>query len=267
MMRLVAHISDLHFGALREETIEPLLSCLEKLAPDVVAVTGDLTQRARSGQFEQAAAFLERLPSKRCLVVPGNHDIPALYRPLRRLLALRRHFDRYITSEAFPTIADEEIILVGLNTARRLSIKNGRINTSQLQIVTERLKRVSPRALRVLACHHPFVVPEGVSTRERAGRSDMAMAALIEDEVDLLLTGHRHMPWVSPLGTHLPTVHAGTATSTRIRGAENSFNAILFDADRVAVHRYVWQPDVQRFVLTKDATVEFARASSGRLRT
>lgn len=199
--------------------------------------------------------------------VPGNHDIPALYRPLRRLLALRRHFDRYIASEAFPAIAGEEIVLVGLNTARSLSIKNGRINTSQLQEVTERFKRVSPRALRLLACHHPFVVPEDVSTRERARRADMAIAALVEDEVDLLLTGHRHMPWVSPLGTHLPTVHAGTATSTRIRGAENSFNAILVGAHRVTVHRYVWQPDVQRFALRKDATVEFARAPSGRLRT
>jgi len=267
MMRLVAHISDLHFGALRKETIEPLLACLEKLAPDAVAVTGDLTQRARSGQFEQAAAFLERLPSERRLVVPGNHDIPALYRPFRRLLALRRRFDRYITSEAFPTIADDEIIVVGLNTARSLSIKNGRINTAQLQEATKRFQRVSPRALRLLACHHPFVVPEDVSSKERARRADMAVAALVEDEVDLLLTGHRHLPWVSPLGTRLPTVHAGTATSRRIRGAENSFNTILVDADRVIVRRYVWQPGVQRFALRKDATVEFARTAGGRLRT
>jgi len=263
-MRRLVHISDLHFGALRPETVEPVLRIIEELGPDVVVVSGDLTQRATRAQFERARAFLDRVACRRQIVVPGNHDIP-LWNLWRRFTAPRGRFDRYITDDLYPTTFDEEVGVVGLNTARATAIANGRINVRQLEEVARRFRRAPAGALRVLTCHHPFVLPEGISARKRAGRSDMALAALVEHEVDLLLTGHRHVPWVSRLGTPLTTVHAGTTTSHRTRGgAANSFNDILVESARVTVRRFGWSADAGRFEVEPEATHEFGRDRKGR---
>ena len=74
-MRTLVHLSDLHFGRVDEALLEPLIESVRAAKPDVVVVSGDLTQRARTGQFRDAAAFLARLPSPQ-IVVPGNHDVP-----------------------------------------------------------------------------------------------------------------------------------------------------------------------------------------------
>jgi 3',5'-cyclic AMP phosphodiesterase CpdA len=263
-MRRLTHLSDLHFGALRPETLQPLVELISELQPYAVVVSGDLTQRATPSQFESARRFLERIPCSRCVVVPGNHDVP-LWNPWQRFLRPRARFDEYITDDAYPTLVDEELAIVGVNTARGLTAKNGRINARQLSEVVRRFRAAPPRSLRVLTCHHPFVVPEGISAKERAGRSDMALARLVQDEVDLLLTGHRHIPWVSPLGTRLPTVHAGTSTSNRIRGVENSFNDIVVDEDKVTVRRFLWRPAQERFAIEFDATHEYLRDQAGRV--
>lgn len=263
-MRRLIHLSDLHFGALRSETLEPLCALVRELNPSMLVVSGDLTQRATRGQFEEARAFLAQLACPRQVVVPGNHDVP-LWNPWQRFLAPRDRFDAYITGEAFPTQSDDEIMVIGINTARSLTRKNGRVNATQLSEVARRFRSAPARALRVLTCHHPFVVPEGISARERAGRSDLALAALVEHEVDLLLTGHRHIPWVSPLGTDVPTIHAGTTTSSRTRGVENSFNDIIVEDDQVIVRRFCWRPECSRFELASDETRVFSRDMTGRV--
>jgi 3',5'-cyclic AMP phosphodiesterase CpdA len=263
-MRRLIHLSDLHFGALRSETLEPLLALVLELSPSMVAVSGDITQRATRSQFEHARAFLARLACTRQVVVPGNHDVP-LWNPWQRFFAARDRFDAYITNDAFPTQSDEELMVIGINTARSFTRKNGRVNAAQLTEVARRFRSAPTRALRVLTCHHPFVVPEGISAKERAGRSDLALAALVEHEVDLLLTGHRHIPWVSPLGTDVPTIHAGTTTSSRTRGVENSFNDIIVEHDKVTIRRFCWRPDCMRFELAPDETREFSRDATGRV--
>ena len=263
-MRRLIHLSDLHFGALRSETLEPLLGLVAELKPSIVVVSGDLTQRATRSQFESARAFLARIACGRQVVVPGNHDVP-LWNPWLRFFAPRDRFDEYIDSDAFPTESDDELMVIGINTARSLTRKNGRVNANQLAEVARRFRSAPAGVLRVLTCHHPFVVPEGISAKERAGRSDLALAALVDHEVDLLLTGHRHIPWVSPLGTDVPTVHAGTSTSSRTRGVENSFNDILVKHDQVTVRRFCWCPARLRFELAPGETREFSRDKAGRV--
>src|SRR5690349_15404657 len=106
-MRTVAHLSDLHFGAALPEVVDGLHHAMSALRPDVIAVSGDLTQRARRGQFRRARRFLQALEPP-TVVVPGNHDVP-LYNLFARFRNPLRGFRRHITAERYPAFSDREI--------------------------------------------------------------------------------------------------------------------------------------------------------------
>jgi predicted MPP superfamily phosphohydrolase len=97
------HLSDLHFGKMDDALLNPLVESVDALLPDVVVVSGDLTQRARTVQFLQARAFLARLPLPQG-VVPGNHDVP-LHNIVQRLLRPLEKFQRHIESNLSPRMA------------------------------------------------------------------------------------------------------------------------------------------------------------------
>src|SRR3569832_2307049 len=128
-MRTIVHLSDLHFGHIKPSLIDPLIGIVREVEPDLVAVSGDLTQRARSHQFQQARSFLDALPKPQ-IVVPGNHDVP-LHNIFARFLKPLTNYKRYITSDLQPTYEDEEVAIVGVNTARSSVFKGGLINTTQ----------------------------------------------------------------------------------------------------------------------------------------
>src|SRR6266540_2867345 len=121
VMRSIVHLSDIHFGRINEEVIAPLIETVKKINPDLVAVSGDLTQRARSHQFREARAFLESLPTPQ-IVVPGNHDVP-LHNVFARFMQPLRKYRRYITDDLRPFYYDDEIAVLGVNTARSLTMK------------------------------------------------------------------------------------------------------------------------------------------------
>src|SRR6188474_1283976 len=130
-MRTIVHLSDLHFGRLDERIIPPLLDQIDRLAPDLVAISGDLTQRARRRQFEHARAFLNRMPYPR-LVVPGNHDVP-LFNLAARLLDPFGGYRRHISPDLEPAHIDREMAVVGLNSARALTTGGrGRLNMARV---------------------------------------------------------------------------------------------------------------------------------------
>src|SRR4030095_274047 len=129
-MRTIVHLSDLHFGRIDPAVVAPLIETIRQIKPDLVAVSGDLTQRARSHQFEEARAFLDELPKPQ-IVVPGNHDVP-LHNVFARFLEPLTKYRRYITDDLQPVYEDEEVAIVGVNTARSLVFKGGRINESQV---------------------------------------------------------------------------------------------------------------------------------------
>src|SRR2546423_11611694 len=120
-MRKLIHLSDLHFGRVDPVLIDPLIRVIREVAPDVVAVSGDLTQRARSYQFQQARFFLDALPKPQ-IIVPGNHDIP-LHNVFARFLEPLTKYKRYIAEDLNPIYEDEEVAIVGVNTARSLVLK------------------------------------------------------------------------------------------------------------------------------------------------
>lgn len=262
-MTRIAHLSDLHFGKIRSETLKPLREALRRLAPDLVVVSGDLTQRATKDEFIDARDFLNGLVDAPQLIVPGNHDIP-LYNLWRRFVQPRKRFDHHITAERYPSWSRHGVMVVGIDTARSWAISNGRINRAQLRALHDRFATAPESHLRIVVAHHPFVLPDELPTTDRVGRADMALSSLMESAVDLILTGHRHIPWVSPLSTSVPTVHAGTTTSTRTRGVGNSFNEIVVTRPAVTITSHEFSGAA---FLPAERSSIYRRDEAGRLRT
>lgn len=266
-MARIVHLSDLHFGAVARETVEPLLRLISVLEPDVIVISGDLTQRARKRQFELARDFVTSLPEATPVIaVPGNHDIP-LWDILRRLVAPLRRFDRYVTADPYPAFFDDEVAIVGVNTARSLTIKNGRINREQLARIEDVLKDSPAGALRIVVAHHPFVIPEDEPLADRVGRTELALPVFLEVGVDLLLTGHRHHTWTSAPHPGLLAVHAGTATSRRVRREENAFNLIEIRVHTISIQRFVWQPEEETFAAPRCDRIRSFERRGGRVIT
>jgi 3',5'-cyclic AMP phosphodiesterase CpdA len=247
-MRTVVHLSDLHFGRVDHNLLEPLSRSVATIKPDLVAVSGDLTQRARSHQFREARAFLDSLPQPQ-IIVPGNHDVP-LHNVFSRFLQPLEKYRRYITDDLQPCFADEEVAVIGVNTARSLTIKGGRINELQIARLREKLCSFSAQVVKVVVTHHPFDLPEGHHERDLVGRARLAMTGLAECGADLFLAGHLHLSHTGHTahrykirGHSALVVQAGTASSTRGRGEANSFNAVRIEHSRIVVERFAWQAE------------------------
>jgi 3',5'-cyclic AMP phosphodiesterase CpdA len=269
-MRTLVHLSDLHFGRVDPVLLEPLIATVAAAQPDVLAVSGDLTQRARSSQFEEARAFLDRLPPPQ-IVVPGNHDVP-LYDVARRFAAPLRRFRRYITDDPAPMFRDDEIAVIGLNTARSLTFKGGRLNEDQVRLVQRSFAGLGADVMRVVVTHHPFNLPGSGDEKDLVGRAPMAMQAFSECGVDLLLSGHLHHTHAEDTsaryeiaGYSALVVQAGTATSTRGRGETNAFNIIRLAPARIEVDVMSWRPDIAEFV--RASTDVFTRNASAWMRS
>lgn len=256
-MRTLVHLSDLHFGRVDYSIIEPLVQTITELKPDLLVVSGDLTQRARSHQFQEARAFLDRLPGPQ-IIVPGNHDVP-MHNVFARFLQPLDKYKRYITDDLQPFYADEEVAVLGINTARSLTIKDGRINEEQIAGIRERLCALDDHVVKIIVTHHPFDLPEGHDEDELVDRAELAMEALASCGADVLLAGHLHVSHTGQTSTRYKiaghsalVISAGTATSTRGRGETNSFNVIRAQHPHIKVERLAWHPERRAFAPSSD---------------
>lgn len=264
-MRTIVHVSDLHFGRIDPSSVDPLRDALVEAKPDLIAVSGDFTQRAKPREFEAARAFLDSLvPPK--LLVPGNHDVP-LWNVAMRFAAPLARYRRYITQDLEPEYQDEEMVVLGVNTARALAWGEGRINKAQVRRVVERLAAVPSSVTRIIVTHHPFDLPPGVHERRLVGRARMAMQALASANADLFLSGHLHLSHASHSaeryrieGHSALIVQAGTV-SMRGRGEQPSFNVLTIRRGEIELSRRLWQPDRRIFVAVAAGT--FRHAPSG----
>jgi len=265
-MRTVAHLSDPHFGRIERATVQALIATITEARPDIVVISGDLTQRAKEHEFQEARQFLDALPSPQ-IVVPGNHDVP-LYNVLARALKPLRNYQRYISKELEPFYCDDEIAIVGVNTARSLTFKNGRISHQQVARSCARLEKCGENRTRIIVSHHPFDLPETHEVHGLVGRAHMAMAGFARCHIDLILSGHLHISSTNESaarykipGHSALVIHAGTATSTRGRGELNSFNIIQVDRSSVAIQCLTWNRERNSFF--PSVTAQFQRTPVG----
>ena len=249
MPRLI-HLSDLHFGAHDPVLVEAVERRLDEEAPDLVVVSGDFTQRAKTEQFEQAGAFLMRVRAAghEVLAVPGNHDVP-LYDVLRRFLSPLTRYKRHIDSSLCPFIEIDGAAVLGINTARSLTFKNGHISDQQMEMIRSTFARTNTNQPRILVTHHPlFALPVGDGPKLGHTMDDqlMALDAIADAGVDLLLAGHNHRASVNDAGSLVKgagkalVIQAGTATSTRVRDELQSFNRIEIDGTGVRITIQRW---------------------------
>ncbi|MFO1073943.1 MAG: metallophosphoesterase [Geminicoccaceae bacterium] len=273
MTRRIAHVSDLHFGRTEPRIVAGLEESLRAARPDLVIVSGDLTQRARHGEFAAARAFLDRLPAP-ALAVPGNHDLPS-WNLLERFVDPYARYRHYISPELEPAWCDEELGILGIKSSRRLTRELhwaiGRIGRRQLERSLARLDRMPDHLVRIVVVHHPLLLPETPGTKlpmhAFTGGAAQALAAFAAHRVQLVLSGHLHRSYArrhetlppGPPAVALPTaepltvrhrtaplpegplvVHAATATSTRLREEPNSYNLITIADGRITVEVHAW---------------------------
>lgn len=246
----IAHISDLHFGREVPEVVEALVAEFDHARPDLVAVSGDLTQRARVTEFKAARAFFDRLPQP-LLVVPGNHDVPA--NPLTRFVAPWIKWKRWLSAELEPVVRGEHYCAVGVNSARRLGFyrdwSRGRINLGQLERA-ETIFRQCEKDLHIVVAHHPFLLTEASAHRRTISRAKLALPRLLKAEVDLILGGHVHLAF-SGVVDGIVVAQTGTSLSSRLKGEPNSYNRIRANGEAIEIDNMIWKN--QRFVCKNTA--------------
>ena len=227
-MRTLAHLSDLHFDRVDQGVLEALRRRVKALAPDLVVISGDLTQRARAHQFRAARAFLDSLPKPQ-VVVPGNHDVP-LYNVLARFLAPLAGYRRVIAGDVEPGFVDEEIAVRGINTARSFVFKGGRIAEDRIAEVAKKFGALPGERTRIVVSHHPSA----------------ALEKLADCGVDVFVSGHHHATRTAQrrIGRmSVLVVEAGTATSQRTREEPNAFNLLRIARGRIEVDHYALRGD------------------------
>lgn len=233
-MRLL-HLSDPHFGTEVPPVVEAVVQLAAALAPDVLVLSGDITQRARRAQFAAAQRFVARLPLMQRIVIAGNHDVP-LYDLPTRALGPYRHFQHYFGDELEPTLERDDLMLLAVRTTRRWRHKHGEVDEAQIRRVSAALRRARPEQLRIVVVHQPMHVPRPEDEHNLLRNAAAAARAWSEAGADLVLGGHIHLPYLLPMSERyagltreLWAVNAGTAVSQRIRWeAPNSLNVIEY---------------------------------------
>jgi len=227
-MSVLLQISDTHFGTEQPAVLEALVALAAEQRPDLVVLSGDITQRARPVQFRAAKAFVDRLGAP-VMAIPGNHDI-ALFDLWARLTRPYARFAAVFGNELEPVHDTADLLVVGVNTTRAWRHKNGEVSLAQIDRVVQRLSAARPAQLRVVVVHQPVGVTQPSDQTNLLRGHRAAAQAWSAAGADLVMGGHIHLPFtlaLPDLARRLWAVQAGTAVSMRTRpGAPNSVNVL-----------------------------------------
>lgn len=276
-MSVVLHLSDTHFGTERPEVVEAVVALAVQQQPDVVVLSGDITQRARPEQFRAARAFVDRLGGP-VVAIPGNHDIP-LFDLWSRATRPHAGFLAEFGPELEPVLTTEDLLVIGVNTTRARRHRHGEVSAAQVARVSRILASASHRQLRVVVVHQPAAVAIPSERIHLLRGHAQALQAWSAAGADVVLGGHIHLPFVLPRhegGRRLWVVQAGTAVSARTRsGVPNSVNLFRWGeavfgsrrgvnkehtlAEHCLIERWDYDALTRAFVLADALTVTPAR--------
>lgn len=267
-MTVLLQVSDPHFGTERPTVVDALTALASQQRPDLVVLSGDITQRARPAQFRAARAFTDRL-SAPVLAVPGNHDIPLfdLWTRLRRPYA---HYTAAFGADLEPVYRSPELLVAGVNTTRAWRHKDGEISPPQIERVAKLLASAATTQLRVVVIHQPIAVTREDDLTNRLHGHDAALQRWATAGADLVMGGHIHLPYVmalKDLARPMWAVQAGTAVSTRVRpGVPNSVNLLRWGQvstpGRCQIEQWDYADEAGAFVVTTVSEVRPVRAGA-----
>ena len=274
--RRIAHLSDIHFGQIAAPGIvEAALADVDASGAELVVVSGDLTQRARTREYKAAKEMLDAFRAP-VLAVPGNHDVAAWWHnPVQRVFDSDARFRRFIDADRTPSVelgtarvSPPHVSVFGLDSAHGLTIKGGLIRTRDLARAEVYFSRQPPGTFKVAVLHHHLTRLRSIGSHDVAIGASRALAAFRRVGVDLVLCGHLHRSRVEAVeeiegGGHLVVASAGTATSSRGRGTDanvNFYNWIDVSTDRFEVCERRF--DGRAFVTERRTGFERARRAS-----
>lgn len=257
-MRQLLHISDIHFGPHHlPEVADGVLALIEQRRPDVVVISGDLTHRAKPAQFQQARAFVDRIQVP-TVTVPGNHDVP-MYRFWERIGSPYGAYRKHFAEDLEPEYEDDEMAVLGLNTAFNWTHKDGRLKRARLRRLASRLAEIPSSKSKVIVAHHQLVPPPRFETQRVITNAVETVDVLADGGVDLVLSGHLHQTWIGNTEAYYPKkgrhqvllLHSGTTTTVRGRGIEkgkNTCNWLRLDGKRLDIRHLMWFPETRQFL-------------------
>ena len=282
-MFTILHVSDVHFGPPYVPHVgEAVLRAAHELNADVIVASGDFTQRAKRTEYMAARAFLDAMPKRPLIVVPGNHDVP-LYRVFERLLAPHKLYREYISDELNAVHRFDGAVVVALDsTAPLRAITNGRIDEWQLDFCAKALQDVPAGVARIVVAHHHFAPAPDYEGGEVMPNAKRAIDRFADLGVEMVLGGHLHRAYIGNSLDVYPgrdrehgiiIVQSGTSTSRRGRARErekNTLNLIRIAEERIRITHYMYFDELLGFApisrhLFPRAGRRFLAADSGEL--
>lgn len=261
----IVHLSDLHFGKIAHPRIvDALVAELNRRRPTLVAISGDLTQRARPHEYEAAAEMIDAIEAP-VLVVPGNHDVYPWWRPVSRIFNPLKRYRRYVSTDLAPTFVDDGLSVLGVNSAHGRTIKGGRIGSEMRRTIDDHFDGTSDGIFKVLVVHHHLTRIQALGPHDIAGNARQTLVTASRQGIDLILCGHLHVSHIEPLpvspaGHRVVIASAGTATSSRGRHSNrdtNFFNVIEVGQDAFTIEE--WKYDLESKAFSIDGAQTFRR--------
>lgn len=244
-MKVLAHLSDIHFGGENQAAVAGARDWIGECDPDLVVITGDITRQGDEAEFAAARAFVDSL-DRPVLVMPGNHDTP-YFDPVKRLFApwnrYRRHFGK---GSPRGLLVQPGLAVRTLNSARgfqpRLNWSKGQVSREQVRSSLAALAQAPAGAAKILACHHPLIEMLGGPMTGRVWGGEAAARAFAEARVDLVLTGHIHAPFALayPYGDGRTYAVGASTLSVRERQVPPGFNRIEIEDEAITVKALAW---------------------------
>lgn len=270
-MTTIIHISDTHFGTEVSAVVRAITQTIHDLQPDIIILTGDITQRARTSQFKEAATFMANLPAKTKLAIPGNHDIPLL-NPFARFLTPYRNYNRAFGSRE-SLWSEEGLNILCYDATSPLRHTRGKLTRHAVLRKLRAIKNSTPDSVLIACVHQPLVTAWPQDAHETLINREEIAQLWSEHQIDIVLSGHVHVPllittreFFPDLPHHFILAGAGTAVSHRVRpGAPNSFNVITINKNdptpslRVTYHYF--DAALSQFIPSPPA--HFSRTAQG----